>query len=44
MYLFPWAVSLGQIHMFGFWSMVDFLVELTIGFIYVWKMGALNWE
>jgi NADH-quinone oxidoreductase subunit A len=44
MYLFPWAVSLGQINLFGFWSMIDFLIELIIGFFYIWKMGALNWE
>jgi NADH-quinone oxidoreductase subunit A len=43
-FLFPWAVSLGQIGMFGFWSMVVFLGVLTIGFIYEWKKGALEWE
>lgn len=44
MFLFPWAISLSQIHSFGFWTMLDFLVELTVGFIYVWRMGALEWE
>ncbi len=43
-FLFPWAVSLGQIGEFGFWSMVVFLGLLTIGFIYEWKKGALEWE
>jgi NADH-quinone oxidoreductase subunit A len=43
-FLFPWAVSLGNIGMFGFWSMMFFLVILTIGFVYEWKKGALEWE
>ncbi|MGI9488418.1 MAG: NADH-quinone oxidoreductase subunit A [Geminicoccaceae bacterium] len=43
-FLFPWAVSLGNIGMFGFWSMMIFLGVLTIGFIYEWKKGALEWE
>ena len=43
-FLFPWAVSLGKIGMFGFWSMVLFLGVLTVGFIYEWKKGALEWE
>jgi NADH-quinone oxidoreductase subunit A len=43
-FLFPWAVSLGDIGMFGFWSMMVFLGILTIGFIYEWKKGALEWE
>ncbi|MBV9860127.1 MAG: NADH-quinone oxidoreductase subunit A [Alphaproteobacteria bacterium] len=43
-FLFPWAVSLGDIGLFGFWSMVVFLGVLTIGFIYEWKKGALEWE
>ena len=43
-FLFPWAVSLGKIGMFGFWSMIIFLFFLTIGFIYEWKKGALEWE
>ena len=42
--LFPWAVTLGDIGLFGFWSMVLFLGILTIGFIYEWKKGALEWE
>lgn len=43
-FLFPWAVSLGKIGLFGFWSMVIFLTILTVGFIYEWKKGALEWE
>ncbi|MGB0694723.1 MAG: NADH-quinone oxidoreductase subunit A [Rhodospirillaceae bacterium] len=43
-FLFPWAVSLGDIGVFGFWSMMVFLTVLTIGFIYEWKKGALEWE
>ena len=43
-FLFPWAVALGDIGLFGFWSMVIFLGILTIGFIYEWRKGALEWE
>ena len=43
-FLFPWAVSLGGIGLLGFWSMMAFLGLLTIGFIYEWKKGALEWE
>ncbi len=43
-FLFPWAASLGAIGMLGFWSMVVFLGILTVGFIYEWKKGALEWE
>ena len=43
-FLFPWAVSLGDIGMFGFWSMIVVLAVLTIGFIYEWQKGALEWE
>ena len=43
-FLFPWAVSLGGIGPTGFWSMMFFLGVLTIGFIYEWKKGALEWE
>ena len=43
-FLFPWAVSFGEIGMFGFWSMMVFLAVLTIGFIYEWKKGALEWD
>ena len=43
-FLFPWAITLGKIGLFGFWSMIIFLAVLTIGFIYEWKKGALEWE
>ena len=43
-FLFPWAISLGKIGLFGFVSMMIFLFILTIGFIYEWKKGALDWE
>jgi NADH-quinone oxidoreductase subunit A len=43
-FLFPWAVVLGKIGMLGFWSMITFLGVLTIGFIYEWRKGALEWE
>lgn len=43
-FLFPWAISLGQIGVIGFWSMMGFLSVLTIGFVYEWKKGALEWE
>ena len=43
-FLFPWAISLGDIGMFGFFSMVAFLAVLTVGFIYEWCKGALEWE
>ena len=43
-FLFPWAVSLGNIGILGFTSMMIFLFILTIGFIYEWKKGALDWE
>ena len=43
-FLFPWAVALGEIGVFGFWSMILFLGILTVGFIYEWRKGALEWE
>ena len=43
-FLFPWAVSLSSIGALGFWSMMIFLSILTVGFIYEWKKGALEWE
>ena len=43
-FLFPWAVSLGAIGVAGWAAMMLFLIELTIGFIYAWKKGALEWE
>ena len=43
-FLFPWAVSLDKIGLFGFWSMVVFLIVLTVGFVYEWQKGALEWD
>ncbi|VBB68585.1 NADH ubiquinone oxidoreductase chain A [invertebrate metagenome] len=43
-FLFPWAVALGSVGLFGFWSMMVFLGILTVGFVYEWKKGALEWE
>ena len=43
-FLFPWAVSLGNIGALGFWSMMIFLIVLTVGFVYEWKKGALDWD
>ena len=43
-FLFPWAITLSKITLFGFWTMIIFLVILTIGFIYEWKKGALEWS
>ena len=43
-FLFPWAVALGKIGLYGFWSMLLFLAVLTVGFIYEWRKGALDWE
>ena len=43
-FLFPWAVSLGKLGILGFISMMIFLVILTVGFIYEWKKGVLDWE
>ena len=43
-FLFPWAISLGNIGILGFTSMMIFLFIVTVGFIYEWKKGALDWE
>ena len=43
-FLFPWAVAFRQIGLYGFWSMMVFLGVLTVGFIYEWKKGALEWD
>ena len=43
-FLFPWAITLGTTGAFAFWSMIVFLAVLTVGFIYEWKKGALEWE
>jgi NADH-quinone oxidoreductase subunit A len=43
-FLFPWAISLKEVGLFGFWSMMVFLGVLTVGFIYEWRKGALEWD
>ena len=43
-FLFPWAVAFGEIGVFGFWAVMVFLAVLTIGFIYEWRKGALEWD
>ena len=43
-FLFPWAATFGRVGAFGFWAMMIFLAVLTIGFIYEWKKGALEWD
>jgi NADH-quinone oxidoreductase subunit A len=43
-FLFPWALTFAKLGAFGFWSMIVFLGVLTIGFVYEWKKGALEWE
>ena len=43
-FLFPWAVAFGALGWFGFWSMIAFLGVLTVGFIYEWRKGALEWD
>ena len=43
-FLFPWAVTFREVGLVGFWAMMIFLGVLTIGFIYEWKKGALEWD
>jgi NADH-quinone oxidoreductase subunit A len=44
MFLIPWCISISKLDLLGFWSMIDFLIELGIGFFYVWYVNALNWN
>lgn len=44
MFLIPWCVSVSKLDLLGFWSMIDFLLELGIGFFYVWQCRALDWD
>ena len=44
MFLLPWSISLSQLNLLGFWSMIDFVIELGIGFVYIWYIGALEWN
>ena len=43
-FLLPWCLSLSKLDLLGFWSMVEFLAELGIGFVYVWCVGAIEWS
>ena len=43
-FFFPWAISLSHLTSWGFWTMIDFILELGLGFLYAWKIGALEWE
>ncbi len=43
-FLFPWAVAFRDVGWFGFWSMMAFLAVLTVGFVYEWRKGALEWD
>ncbi|MFC3693445.1 NADH-quinone oxidoreductase subunit A [Chenggangzhangella methanolivorans] len=43
-FLFPWAVAFKEVGIYGFWSMMAFLGVLTIGFVYEWRKGALEWD
>ena len=42
--IFPWTASLGQLPPLGYWSVMDFVLELVLGFVYAWKVGALEWD
>lgn len=44
MFLLPWSVSISQLDILGFWSMIDFIIELGVGFVYIWYIGALEWD
>lgn len=44
MFLFPWCLTLSQLNLLGFWSMIDFMLELGVAFVYVWSMQALEWD
>jgi NADH:ubiquinone oxidoreductase subunit 3 (subunit A) len=43
-FFFPWCVSISFLNLEGFWGMIDFILELLVGFIYAWEVGALDWE
>jgi NADH-quinone oxidoreductase subunit A len=43
-YFFPWCVSVSFLNSGGFWGMIDFILELLVGYIYAWQVGALDWE
>jgi NADH-quinone oxidoreductase subunit A len=43
-FFYPWCVSLSFLNLDAFWGMIDFILELLLGFLYAWKVGALDWE
>jgi NADH-quinone oxidoreductase subunit A len=43
-FLYPWAMTLGEQGAWGYFTMIDFLFELVVGYVYAWKIGALEWE
>ncbi len=43
-FFYPWCVSLSFLNLDAFWGMTDFILELLLGFLYAWKVGALDWE
>jgi len=43
-FLFPWSITIQHLGANGFWVIIDFFIELVVGFFYVWKTGALEWE
>ena len=44
MFLLPWCLSIAKLNILSFWSMIDFLIELCLGFFYIWHTKALNWD
>lgn len=44
MFLLPWSICLVQLNSLGFWAMIDFILELSIGFVYIWYIGGLKWK
>jgi NADH-quinone oxidoreductase subunit A len=44
MFLIPWCISVSKLDLLGFWSMIDFIFELGVGFFYVWYVKALEWD
>ena len=44
MFLFPWSACISNLTALGFWAMIDFVIELGVGFVYVWYVGALEWD
>lgn len=44
MFLIPWCISIAKLDLLGFWSMIDFIIELGVGFFYVWYVKALDWD